>query len=407
MTTRDPPEDGPIGELTILGTPSGPRRGARGGVVLTKKYVDGVLEYCKNWPGNVAVLVALNDLPSTDMDRVEVFPGEHGFLLEERPATVAALKERLAKSGVVLEFLSRDSTFMAGLCAEVGVPLVYISEYSRKTDLQIIDAEVTNPLRRCVRKARTWLAHRAQAKAVSVAAGVQCSGTPTHDLYKTLNADALLFVDNRVRCADVVSNLELQSRAARLLEGGPLRLVFGGRLLAMKGVMDLPLVALHLTRLGVPFTLDIFGSGPLEGRLRSDVTRLGLGDRVRLRGVAQFASEWIPMLKRDVDVFVCCHTQGDPSSTYSEVMACGVPIAGYANEAFEGIVRMSQAGWPSVLAQPKLLAEVIARLSVNRHEIVDASEHAAAFAAAHAFEKTFAQRTSHLLKLARRSRGGA
>ena len=369
---------------------------------MTQKYVDGVLEYCKHWPGPVSVLVRFDDYPATDMDRVEVLPGEHPFLLEERPATAVELKSRLAKSALVLAFLARNEAYLAAICEEIGVPLVYISEYSLKTDWQIIDTEVQNSVRRVVRKIRAWFAHRARVAAVRRAAGIQCSGTPTYDIYRRLNPNALLFIDNRVRCDSIVSEAELKGRTAALIENEPLRLVFGGRLLPMKGVMDLPLVAQELRRLGVPFMLDIFGTGRLESRLHQEIARLGLSPQVRLRGMSDFTSEWIPMLKREADIFVCCHPQGDPSSTYSEVMACGVPIAGYANEAFEGIVGLSHAGWLSPVGQPARLAAVLARLHGNRGEVVDASKRAASFAAQHTFELTFVRRVDHMISLTRR-----
>ena len=388
-------------ELAILATPGGPTRGSNGGFVLTQKYVDGVLEYCKHWQGQVTVLVCFDDYPTTDMDRVEVLPGEHPFRLEERPTTAVELKARLAHSALALAFLSREEAYLSVLCHEIGVPLVYISEYSLRTDWQIIDTEVQNSVRRAVRKVRAWVAHRARVAAVRRAAGIQCSGTPTYDIYRRLNPNALLFIDNRVRCGSIISMGELEMRTAGLIDNKPLRLVFGGRLVPMKGVLHLPLVARQLVRLGVPFTLDIFGTGPLESMLRDEIARLGLAGQIRLRGVADFAGEWIPMLKREADIFVCCHPQGDPSSTYSEVMACGVPIAGYANEAFEGVVRLSHAGWLSPVGQPDRLAEVLARLNDNRAEVIAASARAVSFAAQHSFEITFARRIDHLASLTR------
>jgi glycosyltransferase involved in cell wall biosynthesis len=171
--------------------------------------------------------------------------------------------------------------------------------------------------------------------------------------------------------------------------------------MVLLGVLELPKVAAHLARAGVPFTLDIFGAGPLAGALESRINGLGLSDRVAMRGVLDFETGWIPHLKRNADLFVCCHPQGDPSSTYPEVMSCGVPIAGYGNEAFRGIARESGCGWVVPTFDSAALARTIAGLERNRSAIVEAAGRARDFALRHAFEATFAARTAHLLRNSR------
>lgn len=39
-----------------------------------------------------------------------------------------------------------------------------------------------------------------------------------------------------------------------------------------------------------------------------------------------------------------CHRQGDPSCTYLETYACGMPIVGYNNQAHQGILASNNAG---------------------------------------------------------------
>jgi glycosyltransferase involved in cell wall biosynthesis len=155
----------------------------------------------------------------------------------------------------------------------------------------------------------------------------------------------------------------------------------------------------------VNYTLDIFGAGPLEKELSSQIRASGLQDRVALRGVLDFQTGWIPQLRDRTDLFVCCHPQGDPSSTYPEVMSCGVPIAGYGNEAFLGIVKHSGAGWSVPTGDVVALAQVLQRLDRSRSELSSAAERARAFADAHVFEKTFARRTEHLVRASNRRPG--
>ncbi len=377
------------------------QRGPRGGLVLTQKFLNGVAEYAKTWPGRVTTLVRIRETPTSDMDHVEVMPDEVHLGLEVRPQSDDALALRLRHAAVALGFLSPNEVSTAEVCRRIGLPLVYTSEYSLRTEKQIIDAEIANPFRRWRRKLWATRAEQKRLATLRTAAGIQCSGAPSYEVYRHVNPNALLFFDNRVPHAAVIGESELANKVAALSAPRPLRLIFGGRLIAMKGVLELPKVAHELRRMGISFSLDIYGRGELEVQLAKDIATLGLQDAVFLKGVLDFETGWIPLLKEQADLFLCCHPQGDPSSTYPEVMSCGVPIAGYDNEAFAGIVKYSGCGWLSPLNQPAKLAAIVARLARNRTEIEAAAWKARQFSAAHAFEITFAARVNHLVRLSR------
>lgn len=375
--------------------------GSRGGLVLTQKFLNGVAEYAKSWPGRVTALVEISKTYSSDMDHVEVLPDDGKAPLELRPGNAAELRARLAKSAAVLGFLSPYELDTTRLCQDVGVPMILTSEYSPHTEMQIIDAGTRNPLLRWRRKRWVKQAEKKRLEALAIAAGLQCSGTGAFEHYRRFNPNTLLFFDNRVPQNQVLDTRSLDSKLSTLGDRRPLRLAFGGRLIAMKGALELPRVAQALKRNGTPFTLDIYGRGDLEEALRRDITRLGLQDQVKLRGAMDFETGWIPTLKNDVDVFVCCHPQGDPSSTYPEVMSCGVPIVGYDNEAFVGIVRESRSGWLAPMNDAQSVANIITRLDREREEIAVSARAARDFAALHAFELTFAARTKHLIRSSR------
>jgi glycosyltransferase involved in cell wall biosynthesis len=390
----------PIDELVLLMS-LGASRGPRGGLVVTQKYLNGAAEYARRWPGHVTSLAIPCQTLSTDMDHIEALPDELTMGLELRPDSTQALGERLRSAAVVLAFLSPQEAPTAQLCRELGVPLVFYSEFSLNTELQIVAASTKNPFRRWRKSYWHRRAESIRIRALTEAAGLQCSGTPTYDSYRELNRDVMLFFDNRVPAGDVITNGELEARLSGLGTGTPLRLVFGGRFIAMKGVMHLPEVAHELRALGVDFTLDIVGGGPLETELRQRIDRLRLADFVRLRGPMDFATGWVPFLKRETDLFVCCHPQGDPSSTYYETMSCGTPVVGFANEAFAGTVAASGSGWLTPLGDARALAERIATLDKDRGSIATAARKAREFGNEHSFEKTFRRRTEHLIRLSR------
>jgi colanic acid/amylovoran biosynthesis glycosyltransferase len=376
-------------------------RGEHGGIVLTKKYLDGAAEFAKSWPGRVTTLFNFAPHKGTDLDYVEVFPDDLSSGLEERPQSEKELLYRLRSAAAVLGFLCPDEETTCRLCCHHGIPFVGTSELTPTTERQALDASVTNPIIRWRKRLWLWQAEKSRQRMLPLLAGLQCSGTPTYALYKEKQPNSILFFDNRVFKTDVISDAHFDAKAVEMSKKDTLRLIFGGRLVPSKGVMFLPRIAHELHRLGVDFTLDIYGGGALEMALREAIERLKLNDRVKLRGVLDFRKGWIPTLMYRADLFICPHPQGDPSSTYPEVMSCGVPIVGFNNEAFVGIVKNSGAAWGAPIGDVTALARIVSDLNLDRSRLISAAHRALQFASEHTFETTFKNRTMHLVKSSR------
>jgi glycosyltransferase involved in cell wall biosynthesis len=238
--------------------------------------------------------------------------------------------------------------------------------------------------------------------AIRQAAGVQCNGTPTYDVFRRANTNALLYFDTRVTGPMLIGPGQLEERLAASA-GQPLRLLFSGRLIAMKGAADLIVVARELKAMGVPFQLTICGDGALLPVMRRQIGAWGLQGCVRLAGVLDFHEELIPHVQRHTDLFLCCHRQGDPSCTYLETMSCGVPIVGYDNEAFEGVVKTSGCGWLVPMNDPWAMATKVAELAPDREQLRRVALASLAFAADNTFDATFERRIAHLRAIARKS----
>jgi glycosyltransferase involved in cell wall biosynthesis len=372
-----------------------------GRLIVTQKYLNGATEYAKSWPGPVTSLFDVSSSASTDLDHVEVAGDMGGHIIEMRPRDSKVLARRLQSASVVVGLLSPLEVATTELCNRIGVPVIHISEYTLRTDWQIIDASGENSILKIRRKLWAWKAERLRRHLIGISAGLQCNGVPTYIAYREMCSDALLFFDNRVKHSDIISSERLAQKADEVRAGKPLRLVFGGRFVPMKGVLQLPEVARHLRQGGVPFELSIYGAGPEESKLRAAISRYALEDQVSIFPPIDFDKGWIPLLKQAADLFVCCHMQGDPSSTYSEVMACGVPVAGYDNEAFKGIVELSGSGFLAPMGAPKVLASVIADLHRNRDRLVKAAQIGRSFSMQHCFEATFSRRVGHFKERSR------
>jgi glycosyltransferase involved in cell wall biosynthesis len=369
-----------------------------GRIVLTQKFVEGVTEFHKFWEGPVDVYMESSEHPSGNMDEVSVLPGDLPFRVRLLPLPEIARAIVADRTAVVL--LSLDDFRQSGLsavCRRHGVACAYISEYSLTTRKQIIDAGTVNPLKRARRKLWEASEERKRRRAVENATGLQCNGTPTYESYREICSRALLYFDTRVSADVLATEDEIRRRVSGA--GGVLRLLYSGRLVAAKGVGQLVEIARNLRERNVDFHLFICGDGDLRPVIGDQIRAAQLSRYITLKGVLDFKSELVPFVKSNIDLFVCCHPQGDPSCTYLETMSCGVPIAGYANEAFEGVVRHSGCGWAVPVNRPRALADRIAEVRRLPESLLRMSLASVAFAMDHTFERTFSRRISHLRAL--------
>ena len=338
--------------------------GPKGTIILTQKFIDGMVEYLKYWDGSAVAIMEPTDKPSWNLDEVEVDPARLPFQVEAVSYDDPGLGELLAGHTVVLASLSHLQSHISRLCRSIGVPCVYVSEYTFKTRCQIVRIETNSPL---LRWRRIWWQYNQELRCAG-RSGWQRASSAMERRHSRLIVSAI-----PGRCfSSIRVSRELADHGTRIRRtdqpvdvGRPAAALVLGATGPMKGVDHLVRVASKLRSLHVPFELTICGDGPLEPQIRADITRLRLDDCVKLTGVIDFKTELTPLTKHQADLFVCCHRQGDPSCTYVDVMSCGVAFVGYDNEAFQGIVRHSAAGWMVPMDRTDRLAEKIAELSAN------------------------------------------
>jgi glycosyltransferase involved in cell wall biosynthesis len=376
------------------------RKLADGRIMLTQKFVEGLNEFHRFWGGPVEVYMESSEGQYDNLDELSVSPDEFPFRV--RVLTLPEIARAIVADRAAVVLLSLDDFRQSGLaavCRRSGVACAYISEYSLATRKKIIDVGTANPLKRVRRKLWEASEERKRRVAVATSTGLQCNGTPTYDNYKDLSPNALLYFDTRVSQDLLTTADAIRQRWSERLPSGPLRLLYSGRLVPAKGAEHLVEVAKRLRERKVDFHLYICGDGELKSRINDRIQNEQLSRHVTLAGVLEFKSELLPFAKSNIDMFVCCHPQGDPSCTYLETMSCGVPIAGYANEAFEGLVRHSGCGWAVPMNQAEALADKIAEIRQTPESLLSMSLASLAFAKTHTFDQTFSRRVSHLWAL--------
>ncbi|MHC4375346.1 MAG: glycosyltransferase [Planctomycetota bacterium] len=390
-----PPDPSP--RLLLLPTLPAVQEGDQ--LILTAKFRSGWQAFVDAWPGPVDTLFRPIEATTDNLDNTAYRSRELPGRAVVAPFDSARARQAIEEADLVLGGTVVEQLELAALAGERGVPFVATSEYSVETRCQIARAEERNPLKRWRRQSWERGLEKRLRRLIPELAGLQCNGTPTYDAYRSLNPNALLFFDSRIDADMLASDAELDARDQRRRVGLPLRLAFSGRLIAMKGVQHLTAIARELERAGVDFDLEVFGDGDLRAPIAAELAGTPLERRVQLRGTVDFKHKLIPHLRREIDLFICPHVQGDPSCTYLETWAAGVPIVGFGNEAFTGLLQRVDAGRATPLGDAAALARAVAEAAGDPARLAAWARAGRDFAAEHTADRTFRARVEHLVEL--------
>jgi colanic acid/amylovoran biosynthesis glycosyltransferase len=364
------------------------------------KATEGSACYAQFWPGRVRCLGRRTEPTSISYGRWYTraeLPFEVTVLSPNADGTEIAEQ---ARDAAVL-MAGADHHLDLGVVEAMGaIPVVMIIEYTLRTRLDITrvsDAPLLKRLWTAIWLLRT---ERTRRKVLAAAAGIQANGWPAFSTYGRRNKASLLYFDTRLRSADLMGAEAASAKAAALQTRAPLRLAFSGRLERMKGADHLIPIARLLREQGCAFSLDIYGDGSLRRPMMKAVDEAGLNGSVRIHGPVDYETVLVPEFKASVDLFLCCHPQGDPSCTYLETLGCGVPILGYRNEAWLGVLGLGPCGREVRIGDDVAMAREVIRLDRDRAELGRLTRGAVAVAESRSFEKVYAQRIDHLWSIA-------
>lgn len=364
-----------------------------------RKFYDGLVLYTQLWPGMVTCVMASSASPLSGFGVVEAKPADMPFTCIALKKNEIVGKEHIRNATIVLASAdAHDQLHIAALCRENGVKCVYVIEYIPETRQQIVALDNRNPAVLLRQNLYLKLNERKRRKAFELCDGLQCNGAPAFNEYREI-PNRLLYFDTRVSKKQIIGDDELETRLATLRTKRPLRLAFSGRLVAMKGADHLVQLALKLKKLNLTFHLSIYGAGDLETEMTRFIERNELLEMVTMEGAVDFHRQLLPDLKEKVDLFVALHRQSDPSCTYLETLSCGVPIVGYRNKAFAGILDLADVGWGIKPDDLDAVSWMLLRLDLAREEIAEKSRNAVALGRQHDFETTYRNRIDHLLSI--------
>jgi len=271
-----------------------------------------------------------------------------------------------------------------------GIPYIPIVEYDFETNLDIALLRVNNPLRRLSRYLKTCIGYLRETIAMRGGVSVHCNGFPIYRQSRRFNKNCLLYLDSRMYSEMVISPSVLEARLRSLEQGRQPRLLYSGRFEPMKGALDVVRVGVELARMNVGFELHIFGQGPDKGLMVDEVKRRAAAKQIFIHDAIPYPD--LVEFSRTADLFICCHVQSDPSCTYIEAFGSGLPIVGYKNRMFGGLLERCEAGVATPIGDAIKCAEVVAGLLSDVDRFRTYSTRARDFSINHCFELEFQKR---------------
>ncbi len=371
-----------------------------GEVTVSDKFLAEMQAYADRWPGPLDVYIGLTDtsdevlgssmLPQpTEALRFHTFEANtFGFdVIEQLP-------------DVLLTAIDAPLHLVPKRCRDIPTAAVMAVEYTFKTRTKQIMAE-RQDLKGRLGGMKWNLTQEAHiVGAARAASGIQANGYAAYNYYRRFNSNTIVYLDNRAYESEMPTVQQVSERIENTFSAKqPLRLAFTGRLEARKGPLETVALASELTRRGVDYSFFVAGDGPQREELERAVSAAGLQERFDIAGVLDFVTELMPRMRTEADVFFCPHPQGDPSCTYVETLACGVPIVGYANESVSTLAEHTIGVGQVPMGDASAAADAVLALAATPASLRRASHAALGFARAHSFEREYDARVEHFLSL--------
>ncbi|MGE8104789.1 glycosyltransferase [Allorhizobium sp. NPDC080224] len=221
-------------------------------------------------------------------------------------------------------------------------------------------------------------------------------GRDTFNAYEKASSNPVCMYDVHTDEEDKISEEDLLIKTARVMSGAPLRILYAGRAVEMKGPEDWISSLAEAAAQGVEFEARWLGDGPLIARMQEALGKKNLTDRVKLMGHVS-DRETVLQAMRESDVLLFCHKTPESPRCLIESLVSGCPIVGYSSPYPQDLLSLHGGGALTPLNNPAELGQKIAELHQNRQALAKHIQNAA-LSGTRFDEATLYRRRAELLK---------
>lgn len=215
-------------------------------------------------------------------------------------------------------------------------------------------------------------------------------GEDVYNEYRTIAPNPHAVLNVQITDDEKIPQDALEAKIRRAREGGPIRLVYAGRAIEMKGPLHWLGVLDLLKQRGIAFDATWFGTGELFGQMQAFVKERGLEGHCRLAGSATRDVVFAAM--RQADAFLFCHMGKESPRCLVEALASAAPLIGFGSDYSRSLVRDRGGGDFVECGDTAGLARLVETYATDRDRLATLIRNAAASAALLDREKAIAER---------------
>jgi glycosyltransferase involved in cell wall biosynthesis len=305
-------------------------------------------------------------------ERIEFVPLPWGFSPREHfrhaRATRRLLRQLIDRSDYlhfgIGALLGDWAAEAAQIALDLGRP--YAVHMDRVEHEHILRTAAGKPLlKRTKARAYAALMQRWHRKLIAGAALSMCHGYDTYAAYRELNKHSYVVHNIHTTAADQATGEQVEAKVARVLAGGPINVVYAGRLDPEKAPLDWVRAVARAVEKGADLRATWLGDGKLREAALVEAKRLGLGEVARFPG---FSSDRAAVLGaiRDTDVLLFTHVTPESPRVLIEALNGATPIVGYESHYPVDLIAEHRGGVLTPTGAPVALGDALAELASDR-----------------------------------------
>jgi len=245
----------------------------------------------------------------------------------------------------------------------------YAVHMDRVEDQHILRTAQGKPLVKRI-KANVYAAlmRRWHRKLISRAALSMCHGYDTFAAYRELNAHSYVVHNIHTTAADQATAEQVEAKVTRVTAGGPVNVVYAGRLEPEKAPLDWVRAIARAVDKGADVRATWLGDGKLRDAALGEAKHLGLSERVQFPG---FSSDRAAVLRaiRDADVLLFTHITPESPRVLIEALNSATPVVGYQSHYSSDLISEHGGGVLTPMGAPVALGDALAELARERGKL--------------------------------------
>jgi len=312
--------------------------------------------------------IPLSRLPGADRCRIVVLPTpyrEDRYLLQRR--RVSRLLSREIQQADYLLISPHAAFDWSTRAAQLAVEMKRDFDMEADANLQDIMRSLCASMPAGLNKLRKYLWLRLHSRAyLSVLKHSRVAllqGATVFDAYRDVAPNPHKVLNVQITNEDRIGQAALDAKVRAVLAGDPLRIVYTGRAIDIKGPFEWIEALARLQQSGTRFQADWYGDGELLSRMRQAVAVAGLASHVTLHGNVE-RSRSIAAL-RDAHICLFCHQTEESPRCLLEAIASGAALVGYSSRYAQDLVE-SGGGLFTGRGNVGALTDTLLRIDADR-----------------------------------------